>query len=80
MSTLPQFTEEHLKAIVPDQTLARGRALYISGAVPGRYQLEGDELEAEVREGNRFYNPHIYFDGPSLIGGCECRVQAHGIN
>jgi hypothetical protein len=74
MTTLQQLTEESLSAYVSDQALARGRVLYQAGAVPERYLLDDDELDAGVREGNRYFNPHAYFDGNALVVGCECRA------
>jgi hypothetical protein len=74
MTTLQQLTEDSLAAYVSDQALGRGRALYQAGAVTERYLLDDDELDAGVRESNRYFNPHAYFDGNALVVGCECRA------
>jgi hypothetical protein len=73
MTTLDQLTEDIVSNYATDQVLARGRALFQSGAVHDRYLFDGVDLEAEVREGGRSFNPQTYLEGNELVATCECR-------
>jgi hypothetical protein len=79
MITLEQLTEDVVARYAPAPALAQGRAWYQAGAVSERYLFNAVDLEAEVSEGRRAYNPQAHLEGDNLVADCECHDSRRAV-